>query len=305
MPKKNNDVAISEEEKIKKEEAKRKARMNKLIKEKNIKIFEETDWLCHNDDEIENAIKNTKDKTIIAREEDSLPAGSLLYSSPSKVLVTNSRSLEAAEKYKDKKVCVLNFASFCNPGGGVKRGEKTQEEALCRGSSLFWSIATPDCMNQFYIPHRTMTDARYNDDMIYSPEVLVIRKDDDSMELLEHEDRYFVDIITCAAPNLGRKASNQYNTMAGATQVKLSDEELLELLEKRYNRLFELAHSQGAEILILGAIGTGVFHNKASVVAEAFRNVILRHPNWFETIEFAIPGDPNDKKFRDFSILAN
>ena len=38
--------------------------------------------------------------------------------SQGKVRVTKNRTMEAAKGYPNKKVCVLNFALTCNPGGG-------------------------------------------------------------------------------------------------------------------------------------------------------------------------------------------
>ena len=60
-----------------------------------------------------------------------------VYDIPAKVIVSKKRSLEAASAYKDLNVCVHNFASASNPGGGVTRGANAQEECLCRCSSLF------------------------------------------------------------------------------------------------------------------------------------------------------------------------
>lgn len=51
---------------------------------------------------------------------------------------TQARTIikEEAIDPKDRGVLVLNFANPVNPGGGVRRGAKAQEEDLCRKSSL-------------------------------------------------------------------------------------------------------------------------------------------------------------------------
>ena len=202
---------------------------------------------------------------------------------PANIIVSQLRSFEAAAQYIGKRTAVLNFASATNPGGGVEKGASAQEECLCRVSTLYPCLADQKMRASFYTPHRKNGNALHNDDIIYTPNVLVI-KDDDHNLLSEP---FSVDIISCAAPNLRERPSNQYNT-GDTIKVQISDNELLVLHEKRARKIFSSAIANGVEILILGAFGCGAFQNDPHIVAQAYKNVLPDFVHYFHTIEFAI-----------------
>ena len=77
-----------------------------------------------------------------------------------KGIVSGKLSLEAAVSYakQGKKVCVLNFASATNPGGGVVSGSSAQEECICRCTTLYPCLDTDQMWNVFYKPHRKVAN---------------------------------------------------------------------------------------------------------------------------------------------------
>ena len=202
---------------------------------------------------------------------------------PANIIVSQLRSFEAAAQYIGKRTAVLNFASATNPGGGVEKGASAQEECLCRVSTLYPCLADQKMRASFYTPHRKNGNTLHNDDIIYTPKVLIIKDDDHNMLATP----FLVDVISCAAPNLREKPNNAYNSGDG-NKVQISDNELLALHEKRARKIFASAIANGVEVLILGAFGCGAFCNDPYVVARAYKNVLPDFAHYFHTIEFAI-----------------
>lgn len=205
---------------------------------------------------------------------------------PAQVIVSRKRTLEAASAYIGKKVCVLNFASATNPGGGVTRGSSAQEEAICRCSSLYFNLREKRMWEGFYAPHRAQKNPLHNDDCIYTPGVVVFKSDTAAPQALPPDEWYTVNVLTCAAPNLRQHPGNQI--------VQIGKQELRQLHEKRMRRIMSLAASEGNEVVILGAFGCGAYSNPPEVVAEAMRTVVREYRSLFQIIEFAVFCPPRD-----------
>ena len=129
------------------------------MRKKCASIFKDTYDLCGKSqvlrESIEQSIKLTKlyvegykfdinDKPIKSKEYN--------------IIITPDRTLEAVQKYyipndKKKKIGVLNFGSAKRPGGGVKNGAISQEESICRASTLYSCLKTDYLNDNYYSYH--------------------------------------------------------------------------------------------------------------------------------------------------------
>lgn len=260
-----------------------------MSRDDNVAVFENTAKLCKENPKLkENIDRAIKEQKLILENDSITNVEKNMYEEPAKLVVSKKRSFEAAEGYKDFKVCVHNFASASNPGGGVTNGANAQEECLCRCSTLYPCLSTKEMFYGFYAPHRKEKNPLHNDDIIYTPNVTVFKTDTATPKLMGEKDWYDVSVITCAAPNLRSRPSNAYNTGDGDKAVKITDKDLLALHEKRLRRILDVAVMEGNEVVILGAFGCGAFLNDPRVVAQAAKNVIREYRQAFKVIEFAV-----------------
>lgn len=224
------------------------------------------------------------------------------------VFVTGNRTFEAAIElsrvYPKHRIAVLNFASAANPGGGVRNGSSAQEESLCRCSTLYPCLDTDRAWKEFYSPHRKNPSPLHNNDIIYTPSVTICKSDDGRFTRLPEDDFVDVDVITCAAPNLRERPSNQYNNYGmDLDAANISDETLYGIHLERARCILNVAKEHGAKVLVLGAFGCGAFRNDPHVVARAYREALKDYAGDFVEIEFAIYcrsyEDENYKAFDD------
>lgn len=263
----------------------------------NIEIFEDTQRMYSSNQRLISAIQHSSEaQEYFGNRRQLIGFDGRSYQKPFRIVVSLKRTLEAAAPYRcaGKKVCVLNFASATNPGGGVTKGSSAQEEAICRCSTLYANLKEQKAWDSFYGPHRRQHDPLHNDDCIYTPGVMVFKSDTEYPRGLPEEKWYSVNVLTCAAPNLRERPSNGMHSGDGDEAVHISREELQVLHEKRMKRVLEIASAKGNEVVILGAFGCGAFHNPPSIVAQAMKTVVQEYRMKFETIEFAVYCSPRD-----------
>ena len=198
---------------------------------------------------------------------------------------------QAAEQERPGEILVLNLANPVNPGGGVRRGARAQEEELCRKSSLLLSLEGPQAAG-YYAYNRTLQTYIGSDAIIITPKVEIIK--DENGELLDES--VVVAVMTCAAPCL------TYG-MEGMTQQQYQD-----MVRNRIDGMLRCAAYLGYRNLVLGAFGCGAFHNDAKVVSDLFCRALkefdfdgMKHGDVFRQIDFAVLSrDAQQYNFREF-----
>lgn len=193
------------------------------------------------------------------------------------IIVEDIKTEEAIFKYgEDKKLCVLNFASYKYPGGGFIKGAIAQEEALCHASDLY-NVISNEKFNSYYEHNRQNTEGGlYKNFAIYSPNIIFNRTSNNYIS---------VNVITCPAPNLSHYEGHCYYAMKA--------------MYDRIKFILDIAEKHNQKNLVLGAFGCGVFKNDPTFVAEQFKELLSSSKYHFDTVIFAIPGGINYKKFKE------
>lgn len=185
--------------------------------------------------------------------------------------------------FGDKKICVLNFASFTEPGGGFINGAMAQEEALCHVTNLYNILKE---FNPLYDKNKLLiNNGVYKNWAIYSPDV-VFDNVYDAMHTCNN-----IDVITCPAPN----ASIFFSTFSSEEDVN----RYTDILYERCKYVLDIAKENNVKVLCLGAFGCGVFGNNPYCVAECFK-ILLETKNYdFDIVTFPIPASYNLDAFKE------
>ena len=189
-----------------------------------------------------------------------------------------SAALSIKERKPDERVLVLNFANPVNPGGGVRRGARAQEEDLCRKSSLLLALEDASA-KEYYRYNSTLGSLMGSDAMIMNPTVEIIK--DLNGELLE--DSTIVSVMTCAAPVISRGLFG------------IGQEDFEKLFFNRIVSTIKVAAYYGYKYLVLGAWGCGAFGNDAKTVSDLYYKALedikykdIALKKLFKEIHFAV-----------------
>lgn len=254
-----------------------------LSKKDMAEIFLDTEKFCTTDENLKQYIRESIRNTVFysAKNYPPLPARRFKKTA---VSLMKRRSLDSAlsmqRKHLELRIAVHNFASATNPGGGVRYGSRAQEESICRCTTLYPVLNAEQNWKNFYNVNRDRANPLHDDACIYSPEIIVCKSDIDKPVRLPRDRWDTVDVITIAAPNLHN--------------VKISDEELFAIHEKRLRHMFTVVAHHGADIFVTGAFGCGAFQNNPEVVAQAYKKVLPEFDGYFQEIVFAIYCRPQE-----------
>ena len=242
-------------------------------REINKAVMDNTMDMCGKINSLKKSIGNSIKNEYVLYQSEPINAGDIQKNPEMKVLVSKKRTFEAAEAYKGKKICCLDFANYYSMGG-APWSAGAQEESMYRVSTLYPCLYAQK--QAFYEKHRHENvngeiDDMSGHDLIYIPGVTVF-KTDESIPKLKNEDSWFnTDVIVSAAPEL----FDDYD-----------EEQYHKVMTERIRRILDLTAKEKVEVLILGAFGCGAFENPPEIVADIFASLIKNYN--FETVEFAV-----------------
>ncbi|CAF0918144.1 unnamed protein product [Adineta ricciae] len=210
----------------------------------------------------------------------------------STIFVVNGDCLDVALCFKTRfphsNPVVLNMASKNKPGGGWKNGAGAQEENLHRRTNLCQCLEDPyhefDSVRSenYYVPEFGG---------MYSPGVSVFRGSETNGYPFFPDGPKYLSFISCAA------YSDPPTETDSDGKLKLCGKNIIENTKKKMSAICSMALENRHDILVLSAMGCGVFKNPPNHMAQLFQEVISRdYHTSFKYIVFAIIDDHNSHK---------
>ena len=227
--------------------------------------------------------KNLPNRSQTTRHTTQEIIGPYLSEFENNIIVEPLDTVSAIQKWSQVgRVCALNMASYKRPGGGVENGARAQEECLFRCSNLF------DVVSKDFYP---LGDY----ECLYTQRSLFF-KDKDYVQIEPIQ----CDVITLAAINLNDKA--KYDPVQNLYNYE-------NLTREKIRLMLSVPQSWGAQYLILGAWGCGVFKNDPEKIAQYFKDAIIGegYGSLYKKIIFAVINDHNSvaNNYQIFNRILN
>ena len=216
----------------------------------NKSVMDDTQDVCGKLNSLKSAIASSVEREYVVYKDDEITANAMP-NADMKIVVSGERTFAAAEKYKGKKICCLDFANS-HSVGGAPWSAGAQEESMCRVSTLYPCLYAKK--QDFYDLHCEEYDAGEIDEMGTDEELW-----------------FKTDVIVSAAPEL---------------DWGYDDVAYKKIMESRIKRILDVASNENVQVLILGAFGCGAFNNPPEIVSEIFSGLVRKYG--FETVEFAV-----------------
>lgn len=260
----------------------------------NVAVFEDTKNKCKNDEFLKRIIADSINFQHFYTETEKININynDKIKNNDYNIEFQKQKTIESALHYLNSdngsKIAILNFADWTLEGGWVNEGLKTQEESICRCTTLYQNLIN-DNVKDYYEIHtnkcggkdeHNKARAEANNDLIYSPKVQIIKDDvnDWNVKDLEKNTNRLISVITCAAPwNYNRKT--------------FTNDQIYNFHYSKAKRILDVAINDNVDIIILGAYGCGDFHNNPEYVAKAYKKVLIDdgYQKYFKKVVFAIP----------------
>ncbi|KAG7424199.1 hypothetical protein Forpi1262_v015138 [Fusarium oxysporum f. sp. raphani] len=234
------------------------------------------------------------------------------YRQPATIKVINDDTLNAAIELcqraqadtgpKSQPPIVVNFANRHSPGGGWLNGAMAQEEALCYRSTLALSL------NKKHYPLE-------RDEALYSPYALIIRDDLSSgheISSLPARELPVVSALTVAA--LRSPPVRLFTNEPRKDRMRRSNSEVFEkrvfandrdrdITKAKMRLCLRMAARHKHDMLVLGALGCGVYGNPPEDIAHCWLEVLREDEfsgNWWREVWFAVFDPKNEGNFEIF-----
>lgn len=168
--------------------------------------------------------------------------------------------------------------------------EREQEEALCYSSTLYKTL------REEWYPWDNNSVAG-----IFSPAVVVFKNDlEHNCADLPDDERVVVSVLTVAAPRARALTSDGKGFLHDAH---------LQNLREKVRLTLRMAARRGQDVLVLGAMGCGVYGCPPGQVSEEMRRILQEDEfkGWFRLVTFAVFSKKKDANFvggDNFDIFA-